>query len=215
MKVYLSYLPITVLMFSVFFTTHGATPCTGPLAQFCSVSASCIQSNTVVASNFATPAGPLVTGIGNYAVFLNSFGVNSGDFVLWGDTPASNISSGITLDTNTGYITLPTPGIFLVMYSVRFSLQADTSSGTGFAQVYQGPAAGPLAVISPAPSILSISGTTDAANSSQPLLTGYALISVTSPANNTIGLNIQLFNGIGLFGAQGDLNAELVVLQLR
>jgi hypothetical protein len=214
MKIFASYVAITALMFSIFDTTHGAAPCTGPLANFCGISASCIQSNTVVASNFATPAGPLVTGIGNYAVFLNSFGVNSGDFVLWGDTPASNISSGITLDANTGYITLPAPGIFLVMYSVKFNLQNSTA-GTGMASVYQGPAAGPLVQITPAPSIMGIFGVTDDANISQPLLTGYALISVTSSTNNTIGLNIQLFNGMGLFGAQGDLNAELVVLQLR
>ncbi len=83
------------------------------------------------------------------------------------------------------------------------------------ASLYQGPAAGPLVQITPAPSIMGIFGVTDDANLTQPLLTGYALITVTSAANNTIGLNIQLFNGMGFFGEQGDLNAELVVLQLR
>jgi hypothetical protein len=212
MKLYSSYVAIAVLMFSIFDFTQGAT-CTGPLANFCGISASCIQSNTVVADNFATPAGPLVTGIGNYAVFLNSFGVNSGDYVLWADTPASNISSGISLDPVTGFITLPT-GIFLIQYSVRFFMPF-SSDGTGVASVFQGPAAGPLVQITPPPSIMTIGGNTDDANQSQPLLTGYALVGVTSAANNTIGLNIQLFGGMALFGAQGDLNAELVVLQLR
>lgn len=188
--------------------------CAGPAAQFCSVSATCIQGNTVIADNFLTPSGPLVTGINNYAVFLNSVGVDSGDFILWPDTPASNVSSGITLDSNTGFITLPSPGIFLVAYSVKFNLQSSTA-GTGMASLYQGPAAGPLVQITPAPSIMGIFGVTDDANLTQPLLTGYALITVTSAANNTIGLNIQLFNGMGFFGEQGDLNAELVVLQLR
>lgn len=191
-----------------------ASICSGPLATFCGVSATCIQANTVIAGNFATPSGPLVTGIGNYGVFLNSLGVDSGNFVLWGDTPASNVSSGITFDSTTGYITLPSTGIFLVQYSVRFFLPFD-SDGTGVASLYQGPAGGPLVQIMPPPSIMTIGGNTDDGNQSQPLLTGTALVIVTSAANNTIGLNIQLFNGMGLLGAQGDLNAELVVLQLR
>lgn len=194
-------------------SAYGANPCTGSLATFCGVSASCIQSNTVIANNFATPEGPLVTGIGNYAVFLNSSGVDSGDYILWADTPEANISSGITFDSATGFITLPV-GIFLIQYSVRFFLPF-SSAGTGIASLYQGPAAGPLVQITPPPSIMTIGGNTDDVNQSQPLLTGYALVAVTSAANNTIGLNILTLNGMALFGAQGDLNAELVVLQIR
>lgn len=188
--------------------------CSGPIANFCSISATCIQGNTVIAGNFLTPSGPLVTGIGNYGVFLNSIGVNSGDFILWGDTPMGNLSPGVTFDSNTGFITLPSPGIFLIQYIVRFSLPF-SSDGTGVASLFQGPAGGPLFQIVPPPSIMTISGNTDASNQSQPLLTGVALVAVTSAANNTIGLNIQLFNGMALFGAQGDENAELIVLQLR
>lgn len=187
--------------------------CSGPLANFCSVSATCIQGNTVIANNFLTPSGPLVNGIGNYGVFLNSIGVDSGNFVLWTDTPVGNFSSGITFDSNTGFITLPN-GIFLVQYIVKFLLPASTT-GTGMASLYQGPAAGPLIQINPAPAIMTISGITDDANQTQPLLTGAALVTVNSAANNTIGLNIQLFNGMLFVGAQGDQTAQLVIIQLR
>lgn len=201
------------------------TGCTGPLATFCSVSANCIEagnilantqtvSGLVTAGSFATPAGPLVSGISNYAVLLNSFFVTSGDYALWGDTPAGNISAGITLDPTTGYVTLPT-GLFLVQYTAKFYLPPSTF-GSGYAILAQGPAGGPLVLLDAPPvAIMGISGDTDDSNSSEPLVTGDALILVTSAANNTIGLNIQSYNGMILAGQEGDENAELVILQLN
>ncbi len=233
MKLYSKIILILNVLVHTTLTIFGATisrsiptGCTSPAATFCSVSANCIEAGTILATNeivsgtitagtFATPSGPLVTGIQNYGVLLSSSFSTSGDgYIQWQDTPPSNLSAGITLDPSTGFITLPV-GLFLVQYTVKFQLNFG-NSGSGFAILAQGPAGGPLVLLdSPPIAIMGTSGTSDGSNSQEPLVTGYALISVPSTAENTIGLNIQLFGNITLAPSQGDENAELVILQLR
>lgn len=230
MKNYSMAVSLLALMPMAFIASPAAravapTGCTGPLATFCSVSANCIEAGNILANtetvtglvtagSFATPAGPLVSGIRNYAVLLSSETLTTAAYLLWGDTPAGNISAGITLDPTTGYITLPT-GLFLVQYTAKFYLPP-SSFGSGYAILAQGPAGGPLVLLdSPPIAIMGISGDTDASNSSEPLVTGDALILVTSSANNTIALNIQLYGGMITAPSEGDENAELVILQLN
>lgn len=181
------------------------------------VSGTLAVDGPVTAESFSTPSGTLSTGIQNYAVLINSFGVDSGNNILWEDTPAGNLSAGITLDNTTGFITLPV-GLFLVQYTVRFNIVSPATDPTGFAQLQQGPASGPLSPIAQ-PAISSTSANIpDNATLNiqlQPQVTGYALVPVTSASDNTIALNILLFNGMRLLGAMGEENAELVIVQLK
>jgi hypothetical protein len=168
--------------------------------------------NSVTAKSFITPEGPLFNGLRNWAVLANQAEVLDGANVFWAATPAANISSGITVNNTTGDITLPTSGIFLVQYSVRFTATPDDSADGAGAQLRQGGVAVSQATINN--TSISYSGTDLTVT---PELTGYALITTTSSANNVINLLIGfLTSNITLPAAVGpDANAQMTILQLN
>jgi len=170
---------------------------------------------SVTASSFITPAGPLFPGLRNYAVLTNTAAVTSGSNVLWSATPASNLSSGIT---NTGgSITLPTTGIFLVQYTVRFTVTPFTGTETATAQLQQTVAGTPTNISQAAiTNNVATDGISDAVPSSQRIVTGSAIITTTSSANNTLNLLITFDGNDSLpIAIAPDANAQMIILQLN
>jgi len=193
----------------------GVTGCTGPAAQFCSISAGCVQSNIVIANSFVTPAGALVGPI-NYAVLSNQATVATGANVLWAATPVGNISGAITLNPATGSITLPT-GLFLVEYTVRFTKTPFEGTATAVAQLQQTVASVPTNITQPAiTTTTSVDGISDAIPSSNDLVSGWALVTVTGATNNAINLVVSYDGNDSLPATAGvDANAQLSIVQLR
>lgn len=208
-------IPLSLLMIPSLYAMSGVTGCTGASAQFCNLTASCIQSNNIIANSFATPAGPFV-GIGNYGVLTNQATVVSGNNILWAATPAGNLSAGIVVNTSTGNITLPTTGLFLVEYTVRFTRAPYEGTSTAIAQLQQTIAGTPTNITQSAiTQNVAVDGLTFAIPQSNPLVTGWALIRVTSTANNVINLQLS-YGGNDTFPvASGvDANAQMMILQL-
>lgn len=174
-----------------------------------------VVAGSVTANNYLTPAGPLsFYGIRNYAVLSNDAAVGSGQNILWAATPATNFSAGIT--NVAGSIILPV-GIFLVQYSVRFTVTPFAGSSTGTAQLQQTVAGVPTNITQPA--IINnaeIDGITDGFPSSERLVTGYAFIMVTSAANNALNMVITVGTNITLpLATAPDANSQMVILQLN
>ncbi len=172
---------------------------------------------TVTANNFMTSSGQLFGGIRNYAVLTNQAEVISGDNILWAETPTSNLSSGISFNATTGSITLPTSGLFLVQYTVRFTRTPYDGTSIATAQLQQTVAGTPTNITQPAiTTYLGIDGTTGDIPQSNALATGYALVSVTSSTNNTLNLVATFDDNATLPATTGtDANAQIVILQLN
>jgi hypothetical protein len=177
----------------------------------------------VTAASFVLSSGDtLFNGLRNWAVLTNDAAVTSADNVLWAATVplTGNTSPGISFNPATGIITLPTSpsgtGLFLIQYTVRFTAGASETAAKGTAQLFQGPAAGPVTVPITQPAIVSSTETTVAATSTQPQVTGFALVRASSALNNGIALNITLANGMTLpVATSPDANAEMTILQLN
>lgn len=171
---------------------------------------------SVTANSFISPSGVLFTGVRNYAVLSNQTEVLSGDNFLWAATPASNLSSGITFDPSTGLITLPT-GIFLIKYTARLNIEVSPDS-TATVQLQQTVNGTPTNISQAAiTNDLEIDGFTDIYPDEQSQIVGYALIQVTSSANNAINLVFTLAgSNIFIPAASGtDANAQIAILQLN
>jgi hypothetical protein len=174
---------------------------------------------SVRACSFITPEGPLVPGILNYAVLSNQAAVTSGNNVLWASTSNSNVSSDISINTTTGAVTLPTSGLFLVTYTVRINRTPFASTDIFTVQLQQTVAGVPTNISQAAvTSSAATDGITDPVPVSQAQVTGYALINVTSAANNALNLLITIDQpgSITIPATSGtDANAQMVILQIQ
>jgi len=172
---------------------------------------------TVTANNFVSTSGQLFGGIRNYAILTNQATIDSGTNILWAETPAANLSSGISFDPTTGLVTLPTSGLFLVQYTVRFTRTPFDGTSVATAQLQQTISGTPVDITQPAiVNFVGIDGISDVIPSSDVLVTGYALVTVTSSANNVINLITFYDNNTTLPAATAaDANAEMVILQLN
>jgi len=170
---------------------------------------------SVTANSFINSSGLLVNGLRSYAVLSNQTEITSGSNVLWAATPAGNLSSNITFDPTTGLITLPTSGLFLVKYSVRIDL--GLTSPSSIIQLQQTVAGTPTNISQPAITHDIEDGETAPAPHTQSQLTGYALIAVTSTANNIINLVVTLNPDSDVIPATTgtDANAQIAILQLK
>ncbi|GEM_PF-2050657 len=173
-------------------------------------------AGSITASSFITPSG-LLNGISNFAVFSNQTAITTGDIVLWASTPASSLSSGISFNASTGQITLPTSGLFLVQYSIKFNSTPFDGSSSVVAQLQQTLAGVPTNITQAAiTSNTAVDMLTDSGPEFQRMITGYALLNVTSTNNNVIDLVVTLGTNATIPAATGtDANAQLVVLQLN
>lgn len=150
-----------------------------------------------------------------YAVLSNQAAVTTGGAVLWAASDPTSISSGIVLNSGTGTVTLPR-GTFLVQYTVRFTRAPFDGTATATAQLQQ-TAAGVLANIGQ-PAIVNdtaTDGITDAIPSTPILITGNAIINVTSSSNDMIALFVVPADNNAPTVATGtDANAQLTIHQL-
>jgi len=165
----------------------------------------------VTASSFSTPTmGLLFNGLRNWAVFSNQEAVGNGGTVLFADASSAN-TAGIT--NTAGSITLPVGGIFLVMYTVRFSIAAATASGLALAQLQQTVGGTPTDISF---AVINTFDETAAGTAISSQVSGYALITTTSTSNNVINLIIGLDTGFTLPLATGtDANAQITILQMN
>jgi hypothetical protein len=174
-------------------------------------------NGSVIASSYLTPTGPLFTGLRNYAVLSNQVAVFDGDNIPWTPASVGNTSAGITVD-GAGFITLPTSGLFLVQYTVRLTRSPVNGTNGAIVQLQQTVAGVPTNITQASiNSNTSIDGVDNLEPESQPQITGYALINVTSATNNVLNLAINL-NGsnISIPAASGiDANAQLTILQIN
>lgn len=185
----------------------------------CKVIKKCLNvCGAVTASSFITPSGALFNGLRNYAVLSNQSVLVTGQTVPFAATTAGNFSTGIT--NAAGLITLPATGVFLVQYSVRVSLDATdaTALEVATAQLQQGTALvqapiGRAAITSNTTSI----GTIETNNIFQTQISGYALVTATSAANNVISLVVTFDDGYSIPPATAgtDANAQMTILQLN
>ena len=117
-----------------------------------------------------------------------------------------------------GLITLPTSGIFLVQYTVRFDKSPFNGTSTAVVQLQQ-TVAGVLANVTQ-PTVTnnnSNDGVTAAQPASQVQVSGYALITTTSSTNNTLALGVTITgSNLSVPAASGiDANAQFTILQLN
>lgn len=172
----------------------------------------------VTAECFKTPTGRLFNGLRNYGVLSNTAAVTTGNRVLWlANGSGSVLSSGISVNTSNGYITLPTSGLFLVQYTARFNKVANQNQSVGTVRLQQSTTVGGAPANITAPAIISTTVTdTASAIVDQTQVTGFALIAVTSSANNVIALGVTLANGMSIpLATSPDANAQLTILQLN
>lgn len=182
---------------------------------------------SITANSFTNPMGKLFSGFRNYAVLSNQAAVSqstSGNTILWNSTTNNNLSSEISVNSTTGLITLPTSGTFFIEYSVRYNRLPPLPTGspntdTFVAQLQQTVAGVPTNITQPA---ITSSSYTDNVYADlgvplfQPQITGYALITVSSAANNAIDLVVTFSGNDTMPAAIGtDANAEMVILQLN
>lgn len=169
--------------------------------------------NSVTAGSFLTPFGPLFNGLRNYALFVNTTTtLVSGSNVSWGASSADQQSSGISVNTTTGNITLPIGGTFLVIYFAQFDLPFDGTLNTGNATLRQSSIA-----VTHQRALTSLHYTGGAnGGSMRQTASGLEIVKTTSSSDNTLSLQIT-FDGNATFpAALGDsANALMAILQLN
>jgi len=171
---------------------------------------------TAYANSFITPAGALFNGFRNYALLTNQAPITTTTFIGWDATPVGNLSNGITVNNLTGTITLPPSGIFLVQYSVRFTLDTSVAEDSAATiQLFQTGAVMDQIAIQNNTTIIT---TAESTNIFQTQITGYGLVTVASPTNRGISLGAIFDNGYTIPGItlpSTDANAQMIILQLN
>jgi hypothetical protein len=167
---------------------------------------------SVTAQSFITSNGPLFNGLRNWAVFSNNAEIAGNGTVPFSATPLFNNTAGIT--NAGGIITLPVPGIFAVIYTVRVTATPPLV-GDFVATLQQG--AGAIFDILNQPAINTVTDALTAGNSVQNQLTGYAIITTTDTTNNQIELVVLFDTGYTIPAAEavGDANAQIAIFQLN
>jgi hypothetical protein len=150
-----------------------------------------------------------------YAVLSNQAAAPTAGPLLWAASLASSISTGISLNTTSGAVTLPL-GTFLVQYSVRFQRSPFDGTAVSTTQLQQTVNNTLTNISQPAiVSETSIDGITDAVPSTSVLISGNAVVSVTSVFNNQIALYVTPSTDNSPLVATGtDANAQLTITQL-
>lgn len=184
------------------------------------VSGSETVGGSVTAASFILPSGDaLFNGLRNWAVFSNQGAIVAPGLttIPWDGTPAFT-PNGIS--NLAGVITLPTSGIFLIMYTVRLSYTGEAGVNAAFLAIQQSTLAGGLGMtnITQAAVTTNTNNLAIAAGTLQETqISGYALITVTSALNNAIELRLDLpATGYTMPIALGtDANAQLTILQIN
>jgi hypothetical protein len=179
-----------------------------------SVAGAITAGGSVTANSFITPSGALFNGLRNYAVLSNGSLITAGStdaLVPWSTTLPASVSAGIT--NAAGVITLPTGGIFLVMYTVRVAIAAG-AAGSAAAQLQQTTASvfGNIAQSA----IVFNDDTLAAGTDIDTQISGYAIITTTAATNNQLQLLVSLTADFSVPATSNpDANAQLTILQLN
>lgn len=154
----------------------------------------------------------------NYAVLSNQAAVTDDSNVLWLENNPDNIfTSGISVDTSTGNITLPRHGVFLVTYTVRITRTPFDGTSVATAQLQQTSGGIPTNISQPAvTNYTQIDGVTNTVPQTDSQIVGFAIITTDGSLNNVINLRVFLDTNLTVPSTSGtDANAQLTIVQLR
>jgi hypothetical protein len=193
--------------------------CSLTVTNNASIGGNLTVGGSVTASSFILSSGAtLVPGLRNYAVFSNITTLTSpGTTVVpFAASSAASISAGISID-GTGVITLPTTGIFLVMYTLRVAATGAIATGTVSAQLQQTRTGAGSEVAISQPAVVDLTDVIATVGLEvQSQISGYAIVTTTSTLNNQIDLQVILPAGYTVPATLvPDANAQLTVLQLN
>jgi hypothetical protein len=190
--------------------------CSLTVTRNASIGGNLTVGGSVTAASFILASGDtLFNGLRNWAVFSNTSTQAGGTSAIipFGGTPLFN-NKGIT--NAAGVITLPNPGIFLVLYTVKIEWAEDDTE-TAFATLQQTVTGAGSQVDIGQPAIISSTQTTVVGEVLQTQITGWAIVTTTSTANNQIDLFLNTPTGTSLPAPviTGDANAEIAIIQLN
>jgi hypothetical protein len=173
---------------------------------------------SITANSIILPSGDaLFNGLRNYAVFSNRTpqAANTDLVIPFGATPLFANSTAIT---NSGVaITLPTTGLFLVMYTVRVQFAANENFVGAAAFLQQTADGGVTFTPILQPAVESSQQNTAIGEVPQVQISGYAIVVTTSALNNQINVFLELGPNVMLVQSFGttDANAQITILQLN
>lgn len=158
---------------------------------------------------------PATNGLNYYAAFANQAAVTTGSNVLFAG--ANELNSTHIMAEENGSICIQRPGVYFVQYTVRFSKTSFNGTSTAVAQLQQTVDGVPTNITQAAvTSNSAVDAATAGTPASQTQVTGFALVNVTSKANNDLNLAVTFDNGFTLPATTGsDANAEIVLFKIN